>query len=108
NFRVGITVDEARVGDEGQITLALATAEDVETFHQKVDEIRGVSRRNQNDIYWVYALTPEIDNFVAQLFASRQMVNKYDQLRAQNRITPEETACLSDEKSETLRYRSRL
>src|SRR5690606_402666 len=52
NFRVGITVDEARVGDEGQITLAIATAEDNETFQQKVEETRGVSRRNQNDIYW--------------------------------------------------------
>lgn len=108
SFRVGITVDEARVGDEGQITLAVATAEDNETFQQKVEETRGESRRNQSDIYWVYALTPEIDNLVAQLYASRQMVNKYDQLRAQNRITPEETACLSDEKGEVLRYRNRL
>ncbi len=108
SFRVGITVDETRIGDEEQITLALATAEEVETFPQKVDEIRGVSRRNQGDIYWVYASTPEIDNFVAQVFASRQMVNKYEQLRAQNRITPEETACLSDEKGEVLRYRNRL
>lgn len=108
SFRIGITVDEARVGDEGQINLALATAEDPDTFSQKVDEIRAASRRNTGEIYWVHALTPEIDNLVAQLFASRQMVNRYDQMRAQNQISPEQTACLSDEKGEVLRYRNRL
>ena len=39
--------------------------------------------------------TPDIDGLVANLFASRQMVSKYDQLRAQNKITNEEAALSS-------------
>ena len=36
------------------------------------------------------------------------MVNKYDQLRAQNRITNEEAASLSGEKNEVMRLQSRM
>ena len=36
------------------------------------------------------------------------MVEKYDQLRAQNKITTDEAACLQDEKNSVLGYESRL
>ena len=110
SFRVGITVDGSQTGDEGQIPLSIVIAEDDEALPGKVAEVRNESRQpaHSNDLYWVFALTPEIDALVANLYASRHMVNKYDQLRAQNRITNEEAASLSGEKNEVIRLQSRL
>ncbi|MBI3948942.1 MAG: BREX system P-loop protein BrxC [Acidobacteria bacterium] len=108
-FRVGIAVDGIRVGDEGQIPLSIFTA-DAEDYQTKLVEVQDESRQpaHQNDIYWVFSLTPDIDGLVANLFASRQMVSKYDQLKAAGRITPEEVTCLQNEKNEVIRYQSRL
>jgi Skp family chaperone for outer membrane proteins len=110
SFRVGITVDGNPVGDEGQILLSIITSDDEEELPSKITEIRSESRQpaHSNNLYWVFALTPEIDALVANLYASRQMVNTYDQLRAQNRITNEEAALLSGEKNEVIRLQSRL
>jgi len=109
-FRVGIRVDGSQVGDEGQIPLSVVTADDDDAFPLKLAEQRNESRQeaHKNDLYWVFALIPEIDSLIANLYASRQMVTKYDQLRAQNRITNEEAASLSSEKIEVIRYLSRL
>jgi len=109
-FRIGISVDGTAVGDEGDIKLSLALAEDDSELANRISEIRNESRQkaHENDLYWVFSLTPEIDELVAQLFASRKMVEKYDQLRAQSKITPDEATCLQDEKNFVLNYESRL
>ena len=109
-FRVGISVDGTTVGDEGDITLSLAIAEDDAGLPKRVDEARDESRQkaHENDLYWVAALTGEIDELVAQLYASRRMVEKYDQLRAQSKITHEEATCLQDEKNAVMGLESRL
>jgi hypothetical protein len=108
-FRVGITVDGNSVG-EGEIPLALHTADDIGTLPSKVEDIRAESRqeRNKNEIYWVFPLTKDVDDLEASLFASRQMIAKYEQARAQNRITSEELTSLSNEKQEVSRIQSRL
>ena len=110
SFRVGITVDGSRAGDEGQITLSICTADDPALFSEKLDAARAESRldAHKSDLYWVCALTPEIDNLIANLYASRQMVTKYDQLRAQNKISSDEASCLQNETTEVLRLQSRL
>ena len=36
------------------------------------------------------------------------MVEKYDQMRAQNKINADEAACLQDEKNAVLNYETRL
>jgi len=110
SFRVGITVDGARVGDEGDISISLLVADDKSELAQKVDQARDESRHDthKNDVYWTFALTTEIDGLVANLYASRQMVSKYEQLRAQSRITNEEMSALSSEKQEALRILGRL
>ena len=36
------------------------------------------------------------------------MVEKYDQLRAQNKISTDESACLQDEKNSVMGYETRL
>lgn len=109
-FRIGISVDGTTVGDEGDIKLSLAVAEDDSELPNRINEIRDESRQkaHENDLYWVFSLAPEIDELVAQLFAARKMVEKYDQLRAQSKITPDEATCLQDEKNFVLNYESRL
>ena len=109
-FRIGIIVDGSVVGDEGDITLSLSAAEDDQEMSKRIDEARDESRQKDhpNDLYWVFSLTPEIDELVAQLFASRKMVEKYDQLRAQSKITHDEATCLQDEKNAVLGFESRL
>ena len=110
SFKVGIQVDGAKVGDEGDLTLSIFTADDADEFPKRLEGVREESRQKSHDtdIYWVIALTPEIDDLVAQLYASREMVKKYDQLRGQNKITSEEAACLQDEKNAVLNYQPRL
>jgi hypothetical protein len=110
SFRLGITVDGVRAGEEGQITLAIQSADDRESWASRFAEMQDESRQpaHQNDLYWVFALTAEADDLVANLYASREMVKKYDQLRAMNRISHEEAACLQNEKGEVIRLQGRL
>ncbi len=108
NFRVGISINGIQTGDQGQIPLAIIATEDAEDYRAKLSETRDESRRNENTIYWVFFLNAEIDDLVAGLYASKQMVSKYDQLRAQNNITNEEASLLQAEKNEVLRIQGRL
>ncbi len=110
NFRVGITVDGIRVGDEREIPLSLLVADDVQELNEKIETARNESRLHtrQNDIYWVFEITPEIDSLVRNLYASRQMINRYSTLRSQGKITPEESNSLAGEQSEAARIQSRL
>lgn len=109
-FRTGISVNGTTVGDEGDIKVSLAMAEDESELSHRVNEVRDESRQkiHENDLYWVFSLAPEIDELVALLFASRKMVEKYDQLRAQSKTTKDEATCLQDEKNLVLNYESRL
>ena len=109
-FRIGISVDGTTVGDEGDIKVSLSVSEDNSELSGLINEIRDESRQktHENDLYWVFSLSPEIDELVAQVFSSRKMVEKYDQLRAQSKITPDEATCLQDEKNLVLNFEARL
>jgi hypothetical protein len=109
NFRIGVAVEGVTLED-GDLPLTLSVADDADELPRKIDEVREESRQkeHQSDLYWAFALTPEIDELVAQAFASRKMVEKYDQMRAQNKISTDESACLQDEKNAVLGYEARL
>jgi hypothetical protein len=109
NFRLGVAVEGVTLED-GDLTLTLSIADDPDELARKTNEVREESRQkaHENDLYWAFALTPEIDELVAQAFASRKMVEKYDQLRAQNKISTDESACLQDEKNSVMGYEARL
>src|SRR5271166_30475 len=110
SFRIGISVDGTGIGDDGELPLALCMAEDPDEFTKRIEEIRTESQQNshENDLYWLFCLTPEIDELVAQLHASRKMVDKYSQLSAQQKISPDEATCLQDEKNSKNAYETRL
>ena len=108
SFQVGIKVDGNQI-NEGQVPLSILTVDEQE-FAARVAEIRTESRQevHKNDIYWSFSLTDNIDRLVAELYKSRQMVNKYDQMRSQNRATNEELVCLQTEKTGVFGIVSRL
>ena len=109
NFRIGVAVDGTNIED-GDLPLTLSIADDPDDLPRKTEEVREESRQKArlSVLYWAFALTPEIDELVAQAFASRKMVERYDQMRAQNKISTDESACLQDEKNSVLGYEARL
>ncbi len=109
NFRIGVAVEGVTL-EEGDLPLTLCIADEPDDLSRKLNEVREESRQKShtNDLYWVFALTPEIDALVARTFASRKMVEKYDQMRAQSKINADEASCLQDEKTAVLKYESRL
>ncbi len=68
-FSVGVTVDGTRLGSEGQIPLFVVVAEDEDERGRKISEAKDQSRQHENEVYWVFALTPEIDKLVAAYHA---------------------------------------
>lgn len=109
SFKVGIIVDGVKIED-GNIPLAIGIADSNEAFQEKLTEIRNDSRAksNENNLYWVFSLDIEIDKLVVELFASNVMINNYEVLKSQNKITHMELECLSSEKQEAHRLRERL
>lgn len=110
SFRIGISVDGTSIGDEGELPLTLCVSDDADDLTNRIEEIRTESQQksHENDLYWLFCLTPEIDELVAQLHASRKMVDKYNQLSAQQKISPDEATCLQDEKNSKNGYETRL
>lgn len=109
NFRIGVAVEGVTLED-GDLPVSLCIADEPDDLSRKLNEVREESRQksHENDLFWAFALTPEIDTLVAQTFASRRMVEKYDQMRAQSKISADEASCLQDEKTAVLNYESRL
>lgn len=110
SFRIGINVDGTSIGDEGELPLTLCVTDDADELTNRIEEIRTESQQksHENDLYWLFCLTPEIDELVRQLHASRKMVDKYSQLSAQQKISPDEATCLQDEKNSKNGYETRL
>ncbi len=110
SFRIAISVDGSSMGDEGELPLSLSIADDDSELARRIEEIRTESQQksHETDLYWLFALTPEIDELVKQLHASRKMVDKYNQLSAQQKISPDEATCLQDERNAKNGFENRL
>ncbi|NCC31234.1 MAG: BREX system P-loop protein BrxC, partial [Chloroflexia bacterium] len=109
-FRVGLTIDGIRSNDDAQVPLSLVLADDDSVLTSLIDDVRATSREAERKhmITWVFALNSAIDELVAQLHASRQMVAKYGALKAQQKITSEEVANLESERTTESNVKSRL
>jgi hypothetical protein len=86
-FKVAVSYNGERIED-GHLPLSIITSEDTATFLAKKEEIRVESRleAHKNENYFIFPLDAEIDALVADLHSSKEMVKKYDHLRAQNKI----------------------
>jgi len=109
-FKVGLMVDGSRVGDEGPLDVSLTVADADDALSAAFERVVAESRQmtHQNTMYWAFALDPTTDELVASLFAGRQMIAKYDGLRAQNRVTTDEATSLTDQKREVGLITNRL
>lgn len=109
-LRVAAAIDGVRLGEDGHVMLNLVSADDEKELPSRLDEIRAESRTSdgQNQVYWVFSMDSAMDDLIARVYASKQMISKYEQLQAQSSATREEQACLQAELSEQARLKSRL
>lgn len=110
-FRVEIKWNNRTLtSGDAQIPLTLHIADGPDLFEAECNAVRDDSRSDaqRNTVAWVLMLNDEIDEIVAELHRSQAMVGKYDQLRALQKITREEAASLSNEKSEVTKLQIRL
>jgi hypothetical protein len=106
-FRTSLIVNGEWVESDGEIPLNILLASRDE--HQdSINEARESSVSKTTELFWVATLTDEIHALVTELFRSREMAADYDRLAAQQRLTIEETGCLSDEKSRRDRIQRNL
>ena len=111
NFRVGVSWNgRTLTSGDAQVPVLLRIADGPDIFAETCNQARDDSRAesHRNNIFWVMSLTDEIDEVVAETYRSRQMVAKYNQLRAQGKLIKEESSSLEDEKTETMRLGERL
>lgn len=111
NFRVGVTWDNrALTAGEDQIPVQLGVADGPEVYQEAGARAREDSRAqpHHNEVFWVFSLTAEIDRLVEEHYRSRQMVGKYDQLRAQSKIITADAASLAAEHQVASRLEERL
>lgn len=108
NFRTALTIDGEAVESDGEIPLSLLVAYSLEARAERLKEARDESTARRDDLFWVLTETPEIRDLATEVFRSRTMVDEYDRLASQQRLTPEESSCLSEEKNRRDTYTRNL
>ncbi|MBA3474041.1 MAG: BREX system P-loop protein BrxC [Rubrobacter sp.] len=107
-FSVGVSMDGASVASGGQVPLSVLVAEGEGDLASRVTEAVGESRQNLDDVYWVFALNPEIDRLVAEYYASGRMISTYEQLQSRDGVSNETATSLTAERNERRRLRGTL
>ncbi len=109
SFRLAYSVEGHRIGT-GAILINLLPVDSTDSLEPQLNEARKESWEpaHANSLYWVFALTSEIDRLVSELHASQQMVQKFDLLKSQGKISNEEAALLANEKQRRIRTQNRL
>ena len=108
-FRLDVAWEGRKIaGGKGQIPLELIVSDGSERFDEDAKEVRKRSREEIQTVFWIFSSSNEIDDLVAELYRSQRMAAKYEQLRAQGKISPQETGSLSSEKLTALRLAERL
>ncbi|APB32608.1 transposase [Gloeomargarita lithophora Alchichica-D10] len=109
-FKLGITLDDTVLIPEDDLTLHLNLVDQSDEISAKIEQLRPESQQTTKAqaLYWVSAHTSEIDDLIAQVYASNQMITKYEELRTKGNITDQERSCLQDEMNDRSRYSNRL
>jgi hypothetical protein len=97
-------------GDEGQLTLQIYVGEDQDDFNRYVEEKELLSRLPGQDdkLFWIMQLSNETRDEIVELYRSREMIRKYNQLSASSTLTDNEKGLLNDEKAEESRHKNKL
>ncbi|MBI3732787.1 MAG: BREX system P-loop protein BrxC [Chloroflexi bacterium] len=95
--------------NKAQIPLELKLSDSPAGFAAECQATQNESRQAPARLFWVFALTDDIDELLAEVYRSKQMAAKYDQMRAQGKLhSDEEAASLAAEKQAVLRHEERL
>jgi hypothetical protein len=98
-FRSTLVVEGDTVESEGEIPLNLLLAESPKERAGRLKEARDESSNRRMEVFWVAAQTETIHSLIVEVHRSREMVAEYERLAAQQRLTPEESSCLAEEKT---------
>ncbi len=82
----------------GQIPLHIFISDNIEEFETVCEEARKTSNEKRDHLFWVFSLNEEIHHLIEELYRSREMIGRHEQLAAQGKLSPEEVSCLSEEK----------
>jgi len=109
HFSVNAVIRGVGAG-KGGITLEVRRAESPDKLDEAVDATRIDSRKTEFVylVYWVFPLNETLDAMVAELVRSNEVVRRYEQLRAQNKINAEESSTLDEEKRQAGTLEARL
>ena len=103
-FRASLQVEGDTVEADGDIPLRLLVADDPSLRAEKLAEGRDASSHRRDEVFWVITFDDPIHALVTEVYRSREMINEYERLAAQQRLTAEEAACLSEEKNRRDRF----
>src|SRR5262249_43115380 len=98
-FKSALMVEGEMVEADGEIPLNLLLADTASMRDDRIKEAREEINSRRNEAFWVVSLPDEIHSFTAEVFRSREMINEYERLGAQQKLTAEESACLAEEKN---------
>jgi hypothetical protein len=107
-FSLGVNLDGATIQSAGQIPLSFSLADGESEKSGKLSDAVKLSRERRDELFWVFALDPEIDRQVADYHASGRMVSRYQQVQAMSSISNENAASLSGERNELRSLQTRL
>ncbi len=106
NFPINAVV-RGVASTKGGIVVEVRRSDSPDRLPDDLQKSREDSRKDKHP-YWLFPLTAEIDTLVADLVRSSEMIREYENLRAQNKITADESASLDDEKREAGDAETRL
>jgi len=97
-IKPSLAVDGEVVDADGDFRLTLLCADDPAEAADRCKEARTTSGERREELFWVVTLNEEIHRLIKELHRSREMVSTHERLAAQGQLSPEESACLADEK----------
>ena len=99
-FTASYTLSGKSLTGDGNITVELSIAEDMQEFKDISVDKKKESRQdsNKNKIFWTFPQNEGIHNLVEGLYRSREMIKIHERLASQGQLTSEEHKCYSEEK----------
>jgi uncharacterized protein DUF6079 len=102
-FKAGLSIHGREVVD-GDMMFQVYLADGAKEFKALAEELRGRSQQEQNQVFWVVALSDAIDHEIVELFRSREILAR----KEREARTADETALIGEEKGRQRRHLEEL
>ena len=107
SFGIALYINNEAIQPNGDISLNILIADDDEV-DKKYSEARTLSNTEREKVFWVVKVTPAIDDLVAEVFRSNEMIKMHERSASQNKSSAENQACLAEEKIRCDRFKRQL